>query len=93
VDCQIRFSESALVDFEEILTYSRAKFPRDTERFGNAILDLIELLKSFPYIGAPVAGGVHGVRKLVHTPILIYYSVTKETTSSRSCTFGTHRGI
>jgi plasmid stabilization system protein ParE len=63
------------VDFEEILTYSRAKFPRDTERFGNAILDLIDLLKSFPYIGAPVAGGVHGVRKLVHTPILIYYSV------------------
>jgi plasmid stabilization system protein ParE len=42
------------VDFEEILTYSRAKFPRNSERFGNAILDLIDLLKSFPYICAVV---------------------------------------
>ena len=64
------------MDFEEILTYSRAKFPRNSERFGNAILDLIDLLKSFPYIGAVVAER-RAVRKLVHTPILIYYRVNE----------------
>jgi plasmid stabilization system protein ParE len=56
VDFQIRIAEGALEDFEEILAYSWAAFPPTTERFGNAILDRIELLKNFPYIGAPAAG-------------------------------------
>ena len=71
---QVRITEAALEDFEEILAYSWAEFPDNTERFGNAILNHIYLLKSFPYIGAPVAG-LTGVRQLVHAPILIYYRV------------------
>lgn len=71
---QVRIAEAALADLEEVLAYSSARFPENTERFGNAILNHIYLLKSFPYIGAPVAGRP-GVRQLVHAPILIYYSV------------------
>ena len=74
MDFQVRISKAALADFEEILAYSWAEFPENTGRFGNAILNHINLLKSFPYIGAPVAGRP-GVLQLVHTPLLIYYRV------------------
>jgi plasmid stabilization system protein ParE len=67
VDFQIRITEAALADFEGILAYSWANFPVTAERFGNAILNHVELLKSFPYIGSPVDGRP-GVRQLVHTP-------------------------
>jgi plasmid stabilization system protein ParE len=76
VDFQVRITEAALADFEEILAYSWANFPVTAQRFGNAILDHIDLLKSFPYIGSPVPGRP-GVRELVHTPILIYYRVNE----------------
>jgi plasmid stabilization system protein ParE len=67
VDFQIRITEAALADLEDILAYSWAKFPAIAERFGNAILNHVDLLKIFPYIGSPVAGRP-GVRQLVHTP-------------------------
>ena len=76
MEFQIRITESALADFEEILAYSWANFPASAERFGNAILNHIELLKSFPYVGSLVKGRA-GVRQLVHTPILIYYRVNE----------------
>ena len=53
-----------------------SNFPASAERFGNAILNHSELLKSFPYIGSSVKGRP-GVRQLVHTPILIYYRVSE----------------
>jgi plasmid stabilization system protein ParE len=72
VDFQIRITLAALTDFEEILAYSWANFPSTAEGFGNAILNHVDLLKNFPYIGNPVEGRP-GVRQLVHTPIMIYY--------------------
>jgi plasmid stabilization system protein ParE len=80
VDFQIRITETALADFEEILAYSWANFPATAEGFGNAILDHLDLLRTFPYIGSIVAGRP-GVRQLVHTPILIYYRVDEALTS------------
>jgi plasmid stabilization system protein ParE len=74
VDFEIRITEAALADFEEILAYSWVNFPARAERFGDAILN--QLLKSFPYIGSLVKGRP-GVRQLVHTPILIYYRVNE----------------
>jgi plasmid stabilization system protein ParE len=74
VDFKIRITEAALTDFEEILAYSWDRFPATAERFGDAILNHVDLLKSFPYIGSSVDGR-DGVRILVHTPILIYYRV------------------
>ena len=77
MDFKVRISEAALTDFEEILAYSWANFPDAAERFGNGLLNHVDLLAKFPYIGAPVEGR-HGVRQLVHTPILIYYRVDEE---------------
>jgi plasmid stabilization system protein ParE len=76
VDFQIRIAEAAVADFEEILAYSWANFPATAERFGNAILNHVELLRTFPHIGRPVDGR-YDVRLLVHTPILIYYRVNE----------------
>jgi plasmid stabilization system protein ParE len=77
VDFQIQITETALADFEKILAYSWANFPATAEHFGNAILDHLDLLKSFPYVGNPVVARP-GVRQLVHTPILIYYRVRED---------------
>jgi plasmid stabilization system protein ParE len=68
VDFQVRISHPALADFEGILEYSWVNFPATAESFGNALLNHIGLLRTFPYIGSPI-------RQLVHTPILIYYRV------------------
>ena len=76
MDFQIRITEAALADLEGILAYSCATFPARAERFGDAILNHIELLRSFPYVGSLVKGRP-GVRQLVHTPILIYYRVNE----------------
>jgi plasmid stabilization system protein ParE len=77
MDFQIRISIPALVDLEDILAYSWANFPDTAERFGSAILNHLEILKSFPYIGNPIAERPQ-VRQLVHTPIIIYYRIHRE---------------
>jgi len=77
VDFQVRIAEPALADFEEILEYSWLNFPDTAERFGASILDHLELLCKFPYVGSPVAGAP-AVRQVVHTPILIYYRIHEE---------------
>ena len=74
MDFQVRITKSALANLEEILAYSWANFPATTQRFGNALLDHLDLLKKFPYIGSPVPMRPD-VRQLVHTPIVIYYRV------------------
>jgi plasmid stabilization system protein ParE len=74
VDFRIRITKAALADFEEILEYSWNNFSASAERFGDAILEHVELLGRFPYIGSPVVDKP-GVRRLVHTPIAIYYRV------------------
>jgi plasmid stabilization system protein ParE len=77
VDFQVRITKAALADFQEILAYSWANFPDSAERFGLTLLNHLDILKSFPYIGNPVANRP-AVRQLVHTPILIYYRVHQE---------------
>lgn len=77
MDFQILYTEPALAVLEEILLYSWSKFPEASERFGAALLNYVEMLRTFPYIGSPVAGEAE-VRQLVHTPTLVYYRVVKE---------------
>jgi plasmid stabilization system protein ParE len=74
VDFKIRISNSAIDNLEDILEYSWTNFPSTAERFGNALLNHLDLLKTFPHIGCTVEIR-HGVRLLEHTPILIYYRV------------------
>ena len=77
MDFQIRISVPALADFAAIIEYAWTNFPETAERFGNDLLNHVDLLKSFPYIGSTV-GKRSGVRQLVHTPILIHYRVHED---------------
>ena len=74
MDFQVRITEEALIELEEIAEYSWRNFPAGTSRFMSQLLDHMERLGRFPYMGYPVPQW-RGVRELVHTPILIYYSV------------------
>lgn len=74
---KILYTEDALTDLEAILDYIRADNPAAAARFGNALLNHAEMLANFPHIGSPVSQRA-GVRKILHTPVRIYYRVDEK---------------
>jgi toxin ParE1/3/4 len=74
---KILFSEDSLIDLEAILDYVRSDNPEAAERFGNALLDHTEVLAIFPHVGTPVKRR-GGVRKVLHSPVRIYYRIDEE---------------
>jgi len=76
VDFQVRITQKALADLEEIFEYSWERFPSSTERFGSELLDHIYMLQRFPLLGRPI-GLRSNVRELVHTPVTIVYRVQR----------------
>ena len=74
---KILFTEDALVDLEIILDYIRADSPEAATRFGTALLNHVELLQTFPRIGVAVPRRP-GIRKLLHTPIRVYYRIRED---------------
>jgi toxin ParE1/3/4 len=77
VGYKILFTDDALVDLEIILDYIRDDNPDAADRFGTALLNHVEVLQSFPRIGVPVPGRP-GIRKLLHTPIRVYYRIRED---------------
>jgi hypothetical protein len=61
-----------MIPNEKILDYSWANFPAAAERFGNALLNHVELLQRFPRLGTAVPRRAN-IRKILHTPVRIYY--------------------
>ncbi len=76
MDFQVRISEPALADLEEILEYSWWNLPGSSERFGRELLDHIFMLGRFPYLGKRVPRR-RNVRVMVHTPVRVYYMIQK----------------
>ena len=56
------------------MRWSWDNHPEVAEHFGDSLVTHIELLRQFPRLGAPVEGG-KGVRRLLHSPLEIYYRV------------------
>jgi plasmid stabilization system protein ParE len=71
---RILYTEDALEDLQAVLDYIVFDNPQAAERFGTALLNHVDLLRSFPRLGAPVPKRP-GVRKMLHNPIRIYYRV------------------
>jgi plasmid stabilization system protein ParE len=69
---KILFSEDSLSELESLLDYIRADNPAAADRFGDALLNHVELLREFPRLGAPVPERP-GLRKLIHSPVRVYY--------------------
>ncbi len=74
---QVVISPRARHDLLQIVDYIREDNPSAAERFGNALLNHTELLANFPHIGTPV-NQRSGVRKVLHTPVRIYYRIDEE---------------
>ena len=71
---KVLYHEEALADLKAILDWSWERHPETTERFAEGLLDHVDLLATFPYLGTRVKGH-RGVRRLVHSPLFIYYRV------------------
>jgi len=77
MDFQVLYTEPALTDLEEVFAWSWERHSGSTERFGLALLNHIDLLKSFPRLGTPVKG-FPGIRRLLHSPFHVYYRLLPE---------------
>jgi plasmid stabilization system protein ParE len=77
VEYRILFTKKALSDLEAIIGHIAEDDPEAGMRFGEAVLDHVELLSCFPYMGALTRRRPR-VRKLIHSPITVYYQVREE---------------
>ena len=69
---QLRITSQAARDLRDIVRYIARDNPAAAERFGLALVEKAELLKTFPMLGKKVKGRGDD-RVLVREPILIFY--------------------
>ena len=74
MDYRLLFTQRALTDLAEIIGYIAEDDSEAASRFGATLLDHVELLTRFPRMGEAVSER-SGVRRLAHSPILVYYRV------------------
>jgi plasmid stabilization system protein ParE len=77
VDYRVLFTQRALSDLSEIVGHVAQDDAEASSRFGEASLDHVDLLGRFPCMGNTIRKRSR-VRKLVHSPILVYYQVHQE---------------
>jgi len=77
VDYRVFFTQKALTDLAELIGHIADDDADAATRFGNALLDHIELLSRFPRMGSTV-GSRRSVRKLVHSPVVVYYQIRED---------------
>jgi len=77
VDYRLLFSQRALSDLSEIVGHIAQDDDEAASRFGKALLDHVDLLGRFPRMGNTTRKKSR-VRKLVHSPILVYYQVRED---------------
>ena len=78
MDYHLRFTQRALNDLAEIIGHIAEDDAESAARFGNSLLDHVDLLRQFPHMAGTIRGRSH-VRKLVHSPILVYYQAHDDT--------------
>jgi plasmid stabilization system protein ParE len=77
VDLHLLFTQRALNDLAEIIGHIAEDDAEAAERFGTSLLDHVELLSRFPRMGSTIRKKAR-VRKLSHSPILVYYQVRED---------------
>jgi plasmid stabilization system protein ParE len=63
---KVLYHEDALADLEEIFEWSRERHPATTEQFADALFNHLDSLQVFPQ---------PNVRRLLHSPLYVYYRV------------------
>jgi toxin ParE1/3/4 len=78
VDFQIVWTDPALEDLREIVVYVAGKNSAAAERIGNEIVDHVEALRTFPFIGPVYPRGSSGdYREIVSGKYRIFYRVLR----------------
>lgn len=72
MDYRLFYTQRALNDLAEIVGHIAEDDADAASRFGSSLLDHVELLTRFPRMGSIIRKRPR-VRKLVHSPFLIYY--------------------
>jgi len=78
VDYRLLYTQKALSDLAEIIGHIAEDDAEAASRYGSSLLDHVELLARFPRMGGTIRKRPP-VRKLVHSPILVYYRVHEDT--------------
>jgi plasmid stabilization system protein ParE len=76
VDLRLKYTQRALSDLAEIIGHIASDDSDAASHFGSNLLDHLDLLTRFPRMGANVPKR-RGVRKLFHSPLLIYYRINQ----------------
>lgn len=74
MDYRILFTQRALTDLAEIIGYIAEADDEAAARFGASLLDHVDLLARYPRMGGIIRKRSR-VRKLLHSPILVYYQI------------------
>ena len=77
MDYRLLYTQRALNDLAEIIGHIAQDDAEAASLFGSSLLDHVDLLTRFPHMGSIVRSRSR-VRKLLHSPILIYYQIRKE---------------
>jgi plasmid stabilization system protein ParE len=77
VDYSLFYTQRSLDDLAEILGHIAEDDCEAASRFGNSLLDHVELLTRFPRMGAIIRKRSR-VRKLLHSPVLVYYEMRED---------------
>lgn len=77
MDFRLLFTQRALNDLADVIGHIAEDDPEAAERFGNSLLDHVELLTRFPRMGSLIRKRAR-VRKLSHSPILVYYQLRED---------------
>jgi len=74
---RLYYTDEALDELEKILEAIQADNPQAADRFASALFDHLELLETFPHLGIAATGRPR-VRKLLHSPVRVYYSLDNQ---------------
>ena len=74
MDYRLLYTQRALSDLAAIIDHIAEDDAIAASRFGTSLLDHVDLLVRFPRLGGTVRKRPR-VRKLVHSPILVYYTI------------------
>ena len=78
MDFQVVWTDSALADLREIVSYISRDNPAAAERIGSDIIDHVETLKTFPLIGPTYPrGSLDNRREIVCGKYRVFYRVTE----------------
>jgi plasmid stabilization system protein ParE len=77
VDYRLLFTQRALNDLAEIIGHIAEDDDEAASRFGDALLDHVDLLTRFPRMGETIRKRSR-VRKLLHSPIVVYYRIRED---------------